>query len=405
MLQSVRVLDLTWVLGGPFGGQLLAQLGAEVIKVEPTDGDPAREIPPYYVGDLSSFFLSVNRGKKSISLDLKSKEGLTSFYDLVRESDAVIYGFAPDVPARLGIDYERLREINPAIVVGELIGIHDEGPYVRAPAYDIVVQALGGVMSITGEPGGEPARVGYQIADLAGGLYLALGVCGALCSAARTGRGEKVQVSLLDAQLALLTWQAQNYFISGREPEAHGSRSPNIAPSEAFRCRDGRYIAVSPTGAHYWRSFCHAIGMPELADDPRFRDRYSRLKNVTQLADILRNVFETRDAASWSKHFFDLRIPAAQVLKVSEALGQEAARLRDMVEVVEDPVTGERVRMLGNPIKYERAQELTYPPRHGADTAAVLAEVCGYSEEQISTVLNTSQSSQRREEDKHDQAE
>ena len=396
MLQSARVLDLTWVLGGPFGGQLLAQLGAEVIKVEPPGGDSAREIPPYFVGDLSSFFLSVNRGKKSITLDLKTDAGLTAFYDLVRQSDAVLYGFAPDVPARLGIDYERLAEINPAIVVGELIGIHDDGPYQRTPAYDLVVQALSGVMSITGAEDGEPARVGYQIADLAGGLYLALGVSGALYSAGRTGRGEKVQVSLLDAQLGLLTWQAQNYFISGEEPRAKGSRSPNIAPSEAFRCRDGRYLAVSPTGTTYWRAFCRALGVPELADDPRFSDRYSRLSNVEQLVEILRPLFLTRDAESWGKHFFDLRIPAAPVLTVAEALGQETARLRGMVERAEDPHSGERVNLLGSPVKYAGAPPLRYPPRHGADTAAVLAQLCGYSAERISEVLK---------EETHDQAE
>ncbi|MCT2585882.1 CaiB/BaiF CoA transferase family protein [Actinophytocola gossypii] len=404
MLQSARVLDLTWVLGGPFGGQLLAQLGAEVIKVEPAGGDPAREIPPHYVGDLSSFFLSVNRGKKSIALDLKTEAGLTAFYDLVRRSDAVLYGFAPDVPERLGIDYERLREINPAIVVGELIGIHDSGPYKRAPAYDLVVQALSGVMSITGAEDGEPARVGYQIADLAGGLYLALGVSGALYSAGRTGRGEKVQVSLLDAQLGLLTWQAQNYFISGEEPRAKGSRSPNIAPSEAFRCRDGRYLAVSPTGASYWRAFCAAMGVPELADDPRFSDRYSRLTNVEQLVEILRPLFLTRDAATWGKHFFDLRIPAAPVLTVSEALDQETARLRDMVEVAEDPRSGEQVSLLGSPVKFDGARQLRYPPRHGADTADVLAELCGYSAERIGEVLVTDPNHEQQRE-QHDQAE
>lgn len=398
MLQSVRVLDLTWVLGGPFGGQLLAQLGAEVIKVEPVSGDPAREIPPHYVGGLSSFFLSVNRGKKSIALDLKSEAGLTAFYDLVRQCDAVLYGFAPDVPRRLGIDYERLREINPAIVVGELIGIHDDAAYRRAPAYDLVVQALSGVMSITGAPDDEPARVGYQIADLAGGLYLALGVAGALYSAGTTGRGEKVQVSLLDAQLGLLTWQAQNYFISGDEPRALGSRSPNIAPSETFRCRDGRYLAVSPTGTSYWRAFCRAIGSPELADDPRFRDRYSRLTNVEQLAEILRPIFSTRDAADWAKHFFDLRIPAAPVFTVPEALDQESARLRAMVERVEDPESGEPVRLLGNPIKYADAQQLRYPPRHGADTADVLAQLCGYSAERIGAVRAHSQHAHSKQE-------
>lgn len=402
MLQSVRVLDLTWVLGGPFGGQLLAQLGAEVIKVEPPEGDPAREIPPYYVDDLSSFFLSVNRGKKSIVLDLKSDDGSAAFYDLVRESHAVIYGFAPDVPERLGIDYEKLREINPAIVVGEIIGIHDQGPFKRAPAYDLVVQAMGGVMSITGSENGEPSRVGYQIADLAGGMYLALGVAGALYSAGKTGQGEKVQVSLLDAQLGLLTWQAQNYFISGITPRAHGSRSPNIAPSEAFRCADGRYIAVSPTGASYWRAFCKAVGKPELADDPRFADRYSRLTNVEELAEILRPIFAGRDAESWRQHFFDLRIPASPVLTVPEALAQESALARAMVEDVQDPVSGERVKVLGNPIKYAAAHELRYPPRHGEDTAAVLTELCGYAPERVAGFVE--QFSPHTKEEQYDQA-
>lgn len=387
MLEAAKILDLTWVLGGPFAGQALSQLGAEVIKVESVDGDPAREIPPYYVGDLSSFFLSVNRGKKAITLDLKSDAGLAAFYDLVRECDAVIYGFAPDVPERLGIHYDKLKEINPAIVVGELIGLHDGGAYTRAPAYDLIVQALGGVMSITGERGGEPSRVGYQIADLAGGLYLALGLCGALYSAAKTGQGDKVQVSLLDAQLALLTWQAQNYFISGEEPTAKGSRSPNIAPSEAFQCKDGRYIAVSPTGTSYWRAFCHAIGQPSLAYDERFKERYERLQNVEELATILRDVFKQRDAADWTQHFAERRVPVAPVLTVPEALDQEVTHLRSMVETVADPGSGEPVSFLGNPIKFAGAQSLKYPPRHGEDTEEVLQAVCGYSADRISEVM------------------
>jgi CoA:oxalate CoA-transferase len=383
MLQSARVLDLTWVLGGPFAGQVLAQLGAEVIKIESPDGDPAREIPPYFVNDLSSFFMSVNRGKKGISLNLKSTAGLKAFHDLVEQSDAVIYSFAPDVPERLGISFDQLKQVKPSIVVGQLIGLHDQDRYKRAPAYDLIVQALSGVMSITGSRDGAPARVGYQIADLAGGLYLALGVAGALYSAAKTGQGELVQVSLLDCQLGLLTWQAQNYLISGDEPVANGSRSTNIAPSEAFRCSDGRYIAVSPTGSKYWEAFCAAIGLPDLAFDDRFRERLARLRNVETLAGILRPIFEQRSSQEWADHFFRARVPAAPVLTVPEALAQEVSTLRSMVETLQDPRDGTEVKFLGNPFKYCGSPLQSYPPRLGEHTRTVLTELCGYSELQL----------------------
>ena len=284
MLDSVRILDLIWVLGGPFAGQTLAQLGADVIKIEPPEGDMSRTIPPHFHAGDSSFFLSVNRGKRGISLDLKHPDGLAVFYDLVRHCDVVIYGFAPDVPKRLGIDFTTLKAVNERICVGELIGLHDEGPFARAPAFDIIVQALSGIMSITGD-GREPCRVGYQIADLAGGLYLALGVTGALVKALRSNQGAHVQLSLLDCQLALLTWQAQNYFISGEQAEAMGSRSPMIAPSEAFACRDGRYLAISPTGQQFWQQFCASIDNPALASDSRFATPGARIANVTALAD------------------------------------------------------------------------------------------------------------------------
>lgn len=390
MLHSTRVLDLTWVLGGPFAGQLLAQLGADVIKVETHEGDSSREIPPHYFEGDSAFFLSVNRGKRSVSFDLKHPEGKQAFYDLVRESDVVVYGFAPDVPKRLGIDYESLRAVNPKIRVGQLIGLHDEGDFARAPAYDIVVQAMSGIMDITGEKGGSPARVGYQIADLAGGLYLALGVCAALVGDETGEESKLIQISLLDCQLALLTWQAQNYFISGTEPTRLGSRSPNIAPSEAFEGSDGRYLAVSPTGTKFWHEFCVAIGSPELSDDPRFATRQGRLDNVEALAELLQSEFVAKPAREWAQYFFERRIPAAEVLHVSEALAQPVAQERSMVESVRHPRTGNTVNFLGNPFKYEGSQPLRYPSKAGADTRRVLSEICGYSQERISE-LNSMQ--------------
>lgn len=380
MLKDVRVLDLSWVLGGPFGGQVLAQLGAEVIKVEPLEGDMARTIPPHFFNQASSFFLSVNRGKKSIALDLKTPEGLQVLYDLVKESHAVIYGFAPSVPRKLGIDYKSLEAINPRLVVAQLIGFHDEPPFSDAPAFDLIVQALGGFMSITGEEGGKPVRSGYQIADLAGGLYLSIACLGALLSAALTGKGRSVQVSLLDCQLALLTWQAQNYFVSGEVPRAQGSRHPMIAPSETFLCADGKPLVISPTGEVFWKKFCVALERPDLMTDPRFATAGARIANVEELAQVLSDVFKRKTRDQWAGELFEKRIPAAPVLDVSEALSQPLSLLRSMVETLADPQNGDELSFLGNPFKYKDASPLTFPPRLGADTDEVLTRLCGYDE-------------------------
>jgi len=387
VLESMRVLDLTWVLGGPFAGQLLSQLGAEVIKVETPTGDPARAIPPYMFEGDSSFFLSVNRGKSSVVIDLKHEKGIAAFYDLVKVSDAVIYSYAPDVPKRLGIDYERLREINPRICVGQLIGLHDSDGYARSPAYDLIAQALGGVMSITGQEGAPPSRVGYQIADLAGGAFLALATSSAL--AGRTeNRGSRVQVSLLDCQLALLAWQAQNYFVSGVVPGPLGSRSPMTTPSEAFRAADGRYLAVSPTGTEFWRAFCRVLGMPELAEDPRFATRAARFDNASALSELISARIAERDSGEWLKIFAEARVPVAPVLNVEEAVTQPVAKLREMVETVTHRETGATLEFLGNPFKYEGRRPLEYPPALGENTQDVFRDLCGYSDEYIRELIS-----------------
>lgn len=378
MLGDVRILDLSWVLGGPFGGQTLAQLGAEVIKVEPMGGDMSRTIPPHFFEGDSSFFLSVNRGKKSIALDLKKPEGLAVLHDLVRQSHAVIYGFTPDVPKKLGIDFQSLQAINPKIVVGQLIGLHDQAPYANAPAFDLIVQAIGGFMSITGDRGGKPVRAGYQIADLAGGLYLTIATLGALLSAALTGKGREVQISLLDCQLALLTWQAQNYFISGQIPTAQGSRHHMIAPSETFLCSDDKTLVISPTGEIFWRKFCQTVGRADLAADPRFATAAGRITHVDALAAILSDMFHTKPRDQWLAELAQARVPAAPVLNVAEALAQPLALLRSMVETVGKPGTDASLAFLGNPFKYENAAPLNYPPPLGADTDDVLSRVCGY---------------------------
>ena len=381
MLQDLRILDLTWILGGPFGGQLLAQMGAEVIKVEPPGGDGGRQLGVHessVAGD-SGFFLSANRGKKSVVIDLKAEEGLQAFYDLVRNSDAVIYGFAPGVPARLRIDPESLQLVNPRLAVAQLIGFHDEAPYADAPAFDLVIQAMGGVMGITGAEDGPPVRVGYQIADLAGGMYLALACAGVLIHSLKKGAGAHVQVSLLDCQLALLTWQAQNYLLAGREPQRLGGRHPVIAPNDIYRCLDGGYMAVSPTGPQFWRDFCQALGLPELASDVRFATPALRAQNVRELTTTLAEAMGRRTTGDWHDRFFNARVPAGPVYSVAQAVEQPLVGLRQMVETVQHPGTGEDVQLLGNPFKYAQSEPLTHPPLLGQHTREVRMTVAGYS--------------------------
>jgi crotonobetainyl-CoA:carnitine CoA-transferase CaiB-like acyl-CoA transferase len=385
VLDGFRVLDLTWVLGGPYATLLLAQLGADVIKVETAAGDMARKIPPHYVDGQSTFFLSVNRGKRSIVLDLKHERGAETFRDLVRRADAVVYNMTPSAPRRLGIDHATLLGVNPKICVGEMIGLHDEGGYANVPAFDLAIQALGGVMSITGEPDGKPVRVGYQIADLAGGLYLALGIVAALLRAGRTGEGRHVQISLLDCQIALLTWQAQNYLVSGDVPRRLGSRHPMIAPSDSFQGSDAAHFVVSPADV-FWKPFCRSIGRADLVDDPRFATAGARIAHVEELADELQSTFSTKPAAEWIETMTRGQIPAAMVNSVGAALAEPVVALRNMVETIVNPATGLAVRFLGNAFKYNGAGPLGYPPRVGEHTREVLRDVCGYPAEKIESL-------------------
>jgi CoA:oxalate CoA-transferase len=386
LLSSLRVLDLTWVLGGPFASQILAELGADIIKIESPDGDQARAFPPYYFEGESAFFLSINRGKKSVVINLKTAAGREVLYDLVRVSDVVMYGFAPDVPARLGIDFATLEKINPRIVVGQLIGLHDEPPYASRPSFDTIAQALSGVMSITGESDGKPNRVGYQVADLAAGLYLANGILAGVIHALKTGHGKKIQVSLLDCQLAMLTWQAQNYFVSGDIPGGTGTRHPTLAPSEAFRCQDGKYVAISASTEQFWKPLCEAINAPHLASDARFQNGELRIQHVDALATEISKIFAQFESKDIVPILERARVPVGAVNDIEEALNQPVAALRNMVQSLSHPVSGAAMRFIGNPFKYEGAKPLPYPPVLGGDTEAVLRDVCGYDAVKIAAL-------------------
>ncbi|QIL72345.1 CoA transferase [Diaphorobacter sp. HDW4B] len=389
MLSGKRILDLSWVLGGPFGGQLLAQLGAEVIKVEALDGDYARRVPPVLDSGDTPFFLSVNRGKQSIALDLKSPAGKAALDDLVRESDAVIYGFAPSVPKRLGLDFDTLSAINPRIVVGQLIGLHDQGEWADAPAFDLMLQAMSGVMSITGEENGKPVRFGYQAADLVGGLYLALGTAAALAKAEATGKGELVQISLFDAQIAMLTWQAQGWLTGGPLPRATGARHAMIAPSDIYLAKDGKWLALAPTGEPFWLKLCETIGRPDIPKDARFATGAARIANIDALTKELGDAIGQRTSGEWLAIFKQARVPAALVNNVEEALNHPLTTARQMVENVPRPNSDDSVRLLGNPFKFAGMPHLPYPPAFAQDTASVLQRVAGYSDGKIEALART----------------
>ena len=232
-------------------------------------------------------------------------------------------------------------------------------------------------------------RVGYQIADLAGGLYLALACSGAVIRALKSGIGSVAQISLLDCQLALLTWQAQNYFVSGREPTRLGARHPIIAPNDIYPCADGRFLAISPTGENFWRAMCQAIGRVDLIDDARFQTLELRVKNVAALTCILKEVFAHAPVDEWVQRLFDARVAAGAVNSVSDAVNQPLAKLREMVDKVPHPSTGEELRFLGNPFKYKGSQCLSYPPALGAHTRSVLGRICNYSDDRIDALVDS----------------
>jgi len=281
-LQGMRVIDLSMMLAGPSGSMLLGDLGAEIIKVEPPEGDETSAAPPYFYGEDSAYFWSINRNKKSIVLNLKHPEGRQVLYDLVAKADVVYDNYRPGVLERLKIDYETLKKYNPQIICCSISTFGYTGPYRDRPGYDLIVQAMSGGMSITGEPGGSPVRAGIPLGDLVGGLLAVHGVLAAYIHRQKTGQGQRIEVSLLDGQVYLLTYVAQYYFHSGKIPGPIGSGHQSLVPYQAFKTKD-IYIVIVAHQDHHFKALCDAIGKPEWPQDPRFATRKARLENKSIL--------------------------------------------------------------------------------------------------------------------------
>ena len=382
-LSDVRILDLTAILSGPYCTLLLGDLGAEVIKIEkPGVGEAGRGMPPYSFEGESAYFIAINRNKKSMTLNLQTTKGREIFYQLVKKSDVVINNFRPGVIEGLQADYDTLKEINPRIICCSITGYGSTGPTKDRPAFDLIIQARGGIMSYTGELGRKPVKMGSPIADLAGGLFAANGILAALHQREQTGRGQNVDISLLDCQISLLTYRAQYYFIGNEIAKPLGSGHGSIHPLRDYRTKTFD-IVIDCNTQKIFADLCDAIGAPELAENPKFNSRENRFKNRDELNDILEKTFFTKTGEEWIE-LLDKRIPIAPVNTIDKALSDPQVLSRSMVAEI-DYGNGKRLKTLGNPIKMSEVDQQVFepPPHLGEDTKHILATVLNYSDEEI----------------------
>ncbi len=378
-LFGVRVLDLTQAQAGTYGSMVLGDLGAEVIKIESPKGDLTREFPFYDHKGESYYYLAFNRNKKGMVLDLKTNKGRGIFYQLVKIADVVFDNFSPGVIEKLGVDYNTVNKINPQIISCSITGFGSSGPYRERRSFDLVAQAMSGAMSVTGEPGRPPVRCGISIADMAGGMYAAMGIMAAYIARQRTGVGQKVDISLLDGMMALLSYFASYYFLSGEVPGPQRSGHLSAMPYGAFKTKDG-YIAI----AEGWPRIARVLGIEEYINNPRFNTRAKRLKNREELYTILQEAFLAQPTEVWVELLNAEGIAAAPVNTLDKALSDPQVMHRDMVIKIEHALGGE-IRLVGNPIKLSSVPygDFKSPPTLGQHTEEILAHLLGYSKEEI----------------------
>ena len=390
-LDGVKVIDLTHMLAGPYAGMVLADLGAEVVKIEPLgNGEMTRGLlkddPNYSFKGFGAYFLTLNRNKKSVSIDLKSEEGLNVFYDLIKSADIVLNNFSAGVVKKLKIDFKNLEKINPKIITCSITGFGETGPHSSRPAYDQIVQAYSGGMSITGKDALSPTRAGIPIGDLGSGLYSVIGILSALYSKEKTQKGQHIDISLLDVQISLLTYMATMHTLSGINPEPIGNAHFVHVPYNSFTTKDGFVVIAVITDA-FWKALKSVVNVDSL-DDPKFDLSVDRLKNQEFIETELNKVLSTQNSDYWINKLNEAKVPCAPINRFSEALSDEQVIHRNMMVEVSHP-DGGIVTMPGNPVKMSYTNEDSYspPPHLGKDTKEVLKIWSDYDEDKINKLI------------------
>ncbi|MGO4915719.1 CaiB/BaiF CoA transferase family protein [Pseudogemmobacter sp. W21_MBD1_M6] len=387
-LAGIKVLDFSRILSGPYATMVLADLGAEVIKVEPIEkGDETRNFPPFQ-GGLSHYYIALNRSKKSLSLDLKSPEGLQIAKDLAQQSDIVLENFRPGVMDRLGLGYDTLRASNERLLYCSITGFGTDSPHGDKPAFDIVAQALSGVMSVNCEPGQPPNKLGIPLGDMAGSIFSLFGLLAALHERNNTGRGKHIEVAMLDSLIAMQGYLSQIYFVTGQSPQPVGTRHPSIVPYGSFATSDGHAIVACLT-ERFWHNFARCLGREDLISDPRFALYEARLANRDALESIIHARMTQNKTVYWLERLEQFDVPSAPILSIGQALEQDHVAKRGLVETVSHPQIGD-MKLVRGPIRFDGIgpAKAGAPAMLGENTFEILTEQLGISSAEVDRLVS-----------------
>ena len=388
-LEGIRVLDLTRALAGPFCTLMLGDYGADVIKIEiPESGDDTRTWGPPFIGSESAYFLSINRNKRSLTLNFKDDKAKEIFLKLAKDADVIVENFTPGVMERFGLGYEAIKQVNPGIVFCSVSGFGQTGPYRSRPAYDQIMQGISGLMSITGEPDGEPQKVGIAVADIGAGMWAAFAVMAAIHNRSHEGEGQYIDISMMDAQVAWLTYQAANYFANGTPPKRLGAAHPNLVPYQAFMCQDNKYLNLAVGSERIWERFCEGMEMPELQENPDYRTNVERAQNRSKIVPYLQEVFIKAPVAHWVEKLQAVSVPCGPINDLEDVFSDPQLLSREMVVEMTHPTLG-TIKQTGLPLKFSRTPGGLDrpPPLLGQHNHEVLEEI-GFTTAEIEELKN-----------------
>lgn len=389
LLKNMRILDFTRVLSGPFATMMLGDLGAEVIKIEPPNGDESRSWPPILENGVSAYFLALNRNKRSIVLNLKEARAKEIILKLAVETDVVVENFTPGVVAKLGIDYETLKQANPEIIYCSISGFGQDGPYRDKKAYDPIIQGMTGLMSITGERNGSPVKIGIPVTDLTAASHAVTAILAAYIARLESGKGQYIDVSLYDGVLSWLTIMAMDYFTTGKSPERWGLDHIHRVPARAFMASDGRWVQVAATSDPMYAKFCRILGLEALIDDPRFATNNDRVRHRDEIMPLLEAKMKAKTSPEWLQLFEAAGIPCGPILDIGEVFTGPHAKARDMLFTMPHPIEKE-IPQLGFPYKFSEASPSARlrPPLLGEHAEMILHQQLGMGREEISKLMD-----------------